>query len=116
MSKDAAYKWYREDPRFRASWDSAIEAGTDLLEDAAMSRAVEGVRQPIYQRGKLVGTKREYSDGLAMFLLKARRPHKYRERLEVSGDPGAPLAITEITRRVIDVTPKAVAHHPADDE
>lgn len=73
-------------------------------------RAVDGVRQPIYQKGQLVGTKREYSDGLAMFLAKARRPHKYRESLTLTGDPSAPIAVAAVERRVIDVVPAQVTH------
>ena len=64
------YEWYRDDPEFRADADDAIEAGTDHLEDSAMKRALAG------------------DTGLTTFLLKARRPEKYRERVEqkVVGD------------------------------
>jgi hypothetical protein len=68
---------------FEAAWDDALEAGTDRLEDEAMRRAVEGTEKPVYQRGLLVGRVREYSDTLTVFLLKARRPGKYRERVDV---------------------------------
>lgn len=57
--------WRKEDQAFSDDWDEAIEAGTDLLEDKARDRAM-----------------RE-SDGLMQFLLKARRPEKYRERSSV---------------------------------
>jgi hypothetical protein len=39
-----------------------------------VDRAVEGVERPVFQRGQQVGTIREYSDRLLMFMLKARRP------------------------------------------
>lgn len=72
--------------KFRASvpeFDEAVrEAGeeaTDGMEQEAWRRATEGVERPVYQRGVLVGSYREYSDALLIFLLRARRPEKYRE-------------------------------------
>lgn len=58
------YDWRETDPVFAQAADTAIEAGTDVLEDEAKRRAVG-----------LSG-----SDTLLIFLLKARRPDKYRER------------------------------------
>lgn len=58
----------------------AIEQAADLLEKEARRRAVEGVSKPVYQGGKRVGFVREYSDVLLIFLLKAARPERYRER------------------------------------
>ena len=70
------------------SWDHLIEAGTEVLEDEALRRARDGTDKPIYQGGKKVGSVREYSDTLLIFLLKARNPAKYRERIDahVTGD------------------------------
>lgn len=54
--------WYRKnDPEFRQDYEEAVEAGTEVLEDRARKRAME------------------QSDTLMIFLLKARRPDKYRE-------------------------------------
>ncbi|WP_162148545.1 hypothetical protein [Asticcacaulis sp. AC402] len=36
--------------------------------------------EPVYHLGKTVGAIRKYSDTLAIFLLKAHAPEKYRER------------------------------------
>src|SRR5258708_5466962 len=62
VSRRTPYKWRDADPAFTAEVDEAEETGTDLLEDAAMHRAVRGVKRPVYQRGKLVGHVTEYSD------------------------------------------------------
>jgi hypothetical protein len=59
-----AYDWRNRDTEFAAAWDAAIESGTDKLEDVARKRAVN------------------QSDTLMIFLLKGRRPAKYRERHE----------------------------------
>lgn len=64
ISRQTYYTWLKEDPDFAAAARDAIEIGTDLLEDEAKRRAVG-----------LSG-----SDTLLIFLLKARRPDKYRER------------------------------------
>jgi hypothetical protein len=64
---------------FAAAWDEAVEAGTQALEDEARRRAVDGWDEPVYQHGELAGTVRKYSDQLLTFLLKGRRPEKYRE-------------------------------------
>ncbi|MBX9745474.1 MAG: hypothetical protein K2X34_01135 [Hyphomonadaceae bacterium] len=93
ISRQALYTWRRTDPKFAHDWDEAIEAGTDLLERAALKRAVEGVKKPVFQGGEKVGEVTEYSDTLLIFLLKARRPAKYRERYEVKHDGAVRLTI-----------------------
>jgi hypothetical protein len=62
--------WHRsKDEGFAAEWDSAVEAGTDALEDEAVKRARNG------------------SDTMLIFMLKGRRPEKFKERIssEVKG-------------------------------
>jgi len=62
-------------PRLR---DEAYEVGVDALEDAAYSRAVEGVATPIFDKeGKQIGKKVEHSDRLLELLLKSKRPRVY---------------------------------------
>jgi len=65
FTRNTAYVWKREDPEFAHAWEDAIEQGCDLLEDEAKRRALDS------------------SDLLLIFLLKAKRPDKYRERHEV---------------------------------
>lgn len=79
------------DEEFRAAWDEVIERTTELMEREAYRRSVVGTDRPVFQGGEQVGVVREYSDTLLMFLLKARRPETYRERLEHSGPGGGPL-------------------------
>jgi hypothetical protein len=63
IARSTAYAWRRDDPDFAEAWDSAVETGTDALEDEAVKRAKAG------------------SDTLLIFLLKARRPDKYKDRV-----------------------------------
>ena len=58
------------------------------MEREAYRRAVKGVEKPVYRGGQLVGTIREYSDSLLMFLLRARRPELYRDHSRVERTRG----------------------------
>ncbi len=58
----------------------------DILEAEAFRRAVEGVEKPVgWYKGEPGGYVREYSDVLLMFQLKALRPEKCRERVDLRG-------------------------------
>jgi hypothetical protein len=69
----------------------ALDTGTDALELEARRRAVDGLARKKFDGGDPVidpatgeqYVEREYSDTLLIFLLKAHRPEKYRERHEV---------------------------------
>ena len=88
--RDKVYIWQEHDDEFAAAFQEAEVIATEVLEEAAHRRAVEGVarEKPIYQMstGKLLDTvtEIEYSDTLLIFLLKARAPHKYRDQLDVN--------------------------------
>ena len=62
VCRSTAYLRRDKDPKFASLWDDALEDGLDLLEAVARRRAIEG------------------SDTLLIFLLKANRPEKYRDR------------------------------------
>ncbi len=79
MSRRSAYDWRKEDQEFANEWDAAEALGTDLLEDEARRRAAQGVDEPVFWKGEVKGFVRKYSDVLLIFMLKARRPEKYRE-------------------------------------
>ena len=56
----------------------------DELEAEARRRAVQGVRQPVFHQGKVVGHIRKYSDLLLIFLLKHRRPEIFADKAMVA--------------------------------
>lgn len=78
IPRRTAYDWREADEGFARKWDEAVDEGVDLLEAELHKRAFEGVERPVYYKGEQVGTWRFYSDALAMFLLKAHRPARYR--------------------------------------
>ena len=79
IPRRTVYHWRDADPDFAREWDDALEDGIDLLEAELHRRAFEGVEKPVWHKGEQVGTTRCYSDALAMFLLKAHRPERYRD-------------------------------------
>ena len=78
IARRTAYDWREADEGFARKWDDAIYEGVDLLEAELHKQAFEGVERPVYYKGEQVGTWRFYSDALAMLLLKAHRPERYR--------------------------------------
>ena len=98
LGRSTAYDLRRDDPDFAAAWDAAMETGLDALEDEAMRRAKDGVSRFVVSGGKVVMhpetgeplKEHVFSDALTMFLLRARRPERYKERsavdLTVAGD------------------------------
>jgi hypothetical protein len=84
MSDSAAYQLRRRPcgAQFRRAWDAALDYGLHRLEQAAMSRALNGVRRPIFHKGEQVGEWRAYDERLTMFLLRSRRPARYGKWIE----------------------------------
>jgi len=82
IGRSTYYEWREACPAFAERADSALDAGTDTLEEVARKRAVDG------------------SDTLLIFLLKGRRPEKFRERYTVEGGD-KPIEI-QVTRRIVE--------------
>jgi hypothetical protein len=70
VDRSVAYDHKRALPEFAAQWEDAKEAAIEILEAEAWQRA------------------RKKSDLLMIFLLKAHKPEKYRERTEVDVTSG----------------------------
>lgn len=102
IGRRSAYDWKDDDEAFAADWEEALEEGTDALEREARRRAVEGVDEPVFYQGQQVATVKRKADALLVLLLKANRPHTFRERMELSGDPARPL-----NAKVALIPPKA---------
>ncbi|MEQ8252186.1 MAG: hypothetical protein RIB41_13180 [Oceanibaculum nanhaiense] len=80
LDRRTAYQWRGADADFRRQWQEALDAAVDALEAEARRRAVEGVEHPHFHQGQVAGTVKRYSDALLMFLLRAHRPERFRER------------------------------------
>lgn len=81
MSTNGAY-YLRRQPgadEFREAWQKALDLGVQRIEDVAMDRALNGVEEPLYSYGKLIGTRKRYNDRLLMFMLRNRSPERFAE-------------------------------------
>lgn len=106
IDRRTAYYLREADPTFAAEWETALEDSADLLEQEARRRAEQGVQRLKFHNGSAIMVQalspegiplandknepimvpyveHEYSDTLAIFLLKGIRPEKYRERSDV---------------------------------
>lgn len=79
MSARGAYHLRRQSgaESFRAAWEAALQLGVARIEDVVMDRALNGVEEPVYSYGKLIGTRRRYNDRLLMFILRNRAPERF---------------------------------------
>lgn len=91
------YQWLEQDPAYAKAFAEAEAEAIELLEGEARRRAMAGVSEAVYYKGEVCGQVQKYSDVLLIFLLKAARPEKYRERLEHTGPNGGPLQFTKVT-------------------
>ena len=95
VSRTTHYEWMKHDPEYAAACALAKEEFADSLENEVTRRAREGVEEPVFYQGRIVGHVKRYSDNLAMFMLKGERPEKFQERFkgELAGPDGAPLQV-----------------------
>ncbi|MBR0553880.1 hypothetical protein [Stakelama marina] len=77
LATSTLYTHRAKQAKFARDWDAAMDEALDEVEAQLIERARFGVEKPVYYRGEIVGNVRSYSDQLAMFLLKARRPEVY---------------------------------------
>lgn len=112
VPRSTIYEWLKakppdetaeiKEPTFKEKYEASCIIARDVLEDEAIRRSTEGTVKPIYQGGKKVGSIREYSDTLLIFLLKGLKPDTYKERAhhEHTGEKGGPIETT-VTHKVV---------------
>lgn len=71
--------WSEHDEEFAIEYNRARADADDVIRSEIHRRGINGVDRPIYQGGQQVGTVREYSDVLLIFLAKSRMP-EFRDR------------------------------------
>jgi hypothetical protein len=84
ISTVTLYEHRKNDAEFAAAWDQAWKDGCTVLEREAQRRAVLGTTEPVFYKGEVVGAVQKYSDLLLIFLMKARQPEKYREKIDLT--------------------------------
>lgn len=68
----------RNDPDFARQVAEAEERAVDLLHAQCFKAALEGVIEPIYFQGKIVGHTRKFEPRMAIELLRAHMPDKFK--------------------------------------
>jgi hypothetical protein len=96
VDRSNVFRRRQDDPEFAKQVEEAIDMAADKLEAEARRRALEGVEEPVYQGGQLVGTKTVYSDSLLALLLKGRRKKVFAERVEQTGADGGPIKSQQV--------------------
>lgn len=87
LARKTAYDHFKADPAFAELWLGALETAGDSLTKEAIRRSVKGVDRPVYQNGKKVGSVREYSDTLLIFMMKRHdAQQKWRGRITQAGN------------------------------
>ena len=86
VGRQTHYDWMDASLGYQRAFAAAKEDAADSREAEVYRRAVKGVKKPVgCYKGVAGGHVREFSDLLLMFQLKALRPEKYRDRVEVRG-------------------------------
>lgn len=132
VARQTVYDRRAADPDFSASMDAAIDDAVDLLELEARRRACDGLQRVKFHQGQPImvpipGTdgkpvfdasgsmvvtpyvEHEYSDTLMIFLLKAHRPEKYRERYQVEHAGSIDVQLAETVVRTREEAARAVS-------
>ena len=113
ISPQRVYRERQKCPEFAKAWNEAMDRALDALEETLLDRAMNGVEKQVYYGGKSCGSVRQYSDALAMFLLRARRPETYgraatgeaQAALPAAGDRDDPVALIEARLRKLAAAP-----------
>jgi hypothetical protein len=83
IERSTAYRRRHSDEDFALAWADIEEKTTEMMEQEAIRRATDGINEPIFHKGEIVATVRRPSDRLLIFMLGARNPEKYRERMDI---------------------------------
>jgi hypothetical protein len=118
VDRKTIYNRRNRDPEFAAALADALEDACDEMEMEARRRGKDGVNEPVIHQGQVMGawvmpdgtvvakdtpgarlvplTIKRYSDVLLIFMLKAHRPEKFRERYEHKHTGTAPGGAVEV--------------------
>jgi hypothetical protein len=83
VGRTTVYDKRNADPVFAIAWDEALVEAADRIEAEVIRRAIDGYGVPVRYKGDVVGIDRAFSDSLAQMVLKAHKPDKYKERVQI---------------------------------
>ena len=79
------YNWLANDSSYRYVFKTSLQMVRDRAEDTLIDLMINGIEEPIYHQGQLVGHKKKVFPAVALSWLKARFPEDYGgEKAEVN--------------------------------
>lgn len=107
-SRKAFFDWVGKDASIKNRYEVAIAMRADVLAEDILSIADDGERDSYIDEDGVTRTNQEVI-ARSRLRVDARKwlagkmaPKKYGEKLELAGDPKAPLMINEVRRLIID--------------
>ena len=129
LSRQSAYDLRRRDPDFARGWQAALVLARDVAEDALQERAIEGIEEPVYYHGEVVGMRRRYDsrlllahlarlDKIAEEIPARRAAARFEELMEAirTGADSAPLIAVPTDDELAAAAAQAEAPPPAAEE
>ena len=111
-SRQSAYDLRRRDPDFARGWQAALVVARDVAEDVLQERAIDGIEEPVYYHGEVVGTRRRYDNRLLLAHL--ARLDKIAEQVPARRAAARFEEVMEAIRTGADTAPLVAV--PTDDE
>lgn len=90
IHRSTAYDAYDDDPEFRRRWEDAEANLADSVMLEMLKRGRDGILQPVFHKGKRVGSYRKYSDRLLCKLADGLMPDRFGRRGAGSLDDDEP--------------------------
>ena len=97
VSTSQAYIRRAKDASFRAGWDRALATGYSQLEMMLLERALHGVEKTVVARDGTTTVMREYSDRVALALLRM-----HRENATFADEGGEDAEFEEARERIVE--------------
>lgn len=91
---------------FAKAWDEAAERGRHSMCENAIDRAMNGALQPVFRRGRKIGTRRRYYDRLAIAVISNHGREAGTSRTEAAG-----IRRRRRRRELNEADARAVAEH-----
>lgn len=77
IPRDTFYTALRQHPQAKEAYQMARDEANWRIEQEIARRGIQGVRQPVFYKGDIVGHIEQYSDKMLELLAKANLPERY---------------------------------------
>lgn len=83
VSRTAIYEHRKNDAAFAEAWSDVLESLCDAAEAELYRRGVKGWSEPVFYKGNKVASIRKFDTRALELVLKANRPKKFREQIDI---------------------------------